>query len=609
MLQKRFFSLFLLLVSFTLHAQDYSFAWLTDIHIGAPNAEQDLMNCVQDINKRSTISFVIATGDIAEKGKDAELTKAKEILDKLNVPYYIIPGNHDTKWSESGNTIFKQLWKDDKFYFRKGNTALIGMNSGVYWRGGGGHFTAEDLVWLDSVVSKESKGYELYFYSHHPMDGDVHNWFKAINILRKGNIKALFWGHGHNNRLKTIHGIPGAMGRSSLTGKTVWGYTIAESFADSIVLFESNGDAPLKRWGVIDKRTSAPLPAVDSLQTIAYNANLLWSKEFHSTLSAPLLIYENKIYAAFYDGTLRCFDEKGKQLWSNTAFGTVVSRPAAAANILAVGTVEGELLTYNASTGVLIQSIGLEKKITSQFTIINSVYQGEKTLGVVFGTSDGTLYNYDLYFLNLIWENTSAKAMIETRPLYVKDRLVFGAWDNYLYCVDAVSGALNWRWTENQNFYYSPAAAVPVSDGKAVYISVPDKYVSAVDLMLGSTIWRKNSFDAWESIGISQDGKRLFIKSVQDKFFVAESSNGKLIMESNMKSGLDTMPVELPEYDGKVLFSGKHGMIYMADQVKKETIPVLFLGTARAHTVQQLSPGVFAASNIDGKIAVFRLKQ
>lgn len=607
MTHNRFFALAFLLLSFSLSAQDYTFAWLSDIHIGAPTAEQDLMNCVMDINKRRNISFVVATGDIGEKGRDAELTKAKEILDKLNVPYYIIPGNHDTKWSESGNTIFKELWGDDKFYFRTGNTAHIGINSGVYWRGGGGHFTAEDLVWLDSVVNKESKGYKLYFYSHHPMDGDVHNWFKAVNILREGNIKALFWGHGHNNRLKTIHGIPGAMGRSTLTAKTVWGYTIAESYADSIVLNESNGDAPLKRWGVINKRTAAPLPQVDSLQTIPYAAKVLWQKEFYSMLSAPLLIYEKKIYAAFYDGTIRCFDEKGKQLWSNTAFGTIVSRPAAASNILAVGTVEGELLTYNATTGALIQSIGLEKGITSQFTIINSVYQGEKTLGVVFGTSDGTLYNYDLYFLNLIWENTSAKAMIETRPLFVKDRIIYGAWDNYLYCVDAATGALNWRWTENQNFYYSPAAAVPVTDGKAVYISVPDKHVSAIDLMLGNTIWRNKNFDAWESIGISEDGKRLFVKGVQDKFFIAESSNGKLLMESNMKSGLDTMPVEIAEYNGTVLFTGKHGMIYRSDYAAKETKPVLFIGTARAHSIQELSPGVYAASNIDGKIVIFRL--
>ncbi|QOJ28301.1 MAG: PQQ-binding-like beta-propeller repeat protein [Ignavibacteriales bacterium] len=607
MFTKRLITLVFLL-SFSLNAQDYSFAWLTDIHIGAPGAEEDLLSCVQDINKRSTISFVVATGDIAEKGRDAELTKAKEILDQLKVPYYIIPGNHDTKWSESGNTIFKQLWKDDKFYFRKGRTAHIGINSGVYWRGGGGHFTAEDLVWLDSIVNKESKGFELYFYSHHPLDGDVHNWFKAANILRKGNIKAFFWGHGHNNRLKTIHGIPGAMGRSTLKGKTVWGYTIADSYADSIVLYEANGDTTLKRWGMIDKRTSAPLASVDSLQTIAYNANLLWSKEFHSTLSAPLLIYDKKIYAAFYDGTIRCFDANGRLLWTNTAFGTIVSRPAAASNILAVGTAEGELLTYNATTGALIQSIGLEKKITSQFTIINSVYQGEKTLGVVFGTSDGTLYNYDLFFLNLIWENTSAKAMIETRPLFVKDRILYGAWDNYLYCVDAATGTLNWRWTENQNFYYSPAAAVPVTDGNAVYISVPDKHVSAIDLMLGKTIWRNKSFDAWESIGISQDGKRVFIKATHNKFFMADAATGKMIMESDMKSGLDTMPVELMEYDGKVLFTGKHGVIYMADHLKKETLPVLYAGTARAHTVQQISPGVFAASNIDGKILVFSLR-
>lgn len=600
------FSTLLLLFVFTVSgfSQSYKYAWLSDIHIGSPEAETDLLNCVQDINFRKDIGFVIATGDIAEKGRDEELRKAKELLDKLNVPYYIIPGNHDTKWSESGNTIFSNLWGDDKFFFIKENTAHIGLNTGVYWRGGGGHVIPEDLHWLDSILTNHAGDKEIYFYTHHPLDGDVDNWFKVTNLLRKKNIRTFFWGHGHANRLKQIKSIPGVMGRSTLSKGKKWGYTIVSSHPDSIQFFEANSDTTVSQWGTIYKSADSVLVPVDSAQSMSFDAKILWEKDFKSTLSAPLLVYNNKIYAAFYDGTIRCLSSEGKLLWQNTAFGTVVAKPAVQSDILIVGTIDGELITYDANTGKIIQSIGIDKRITSQFTIINTEYQGEKTYGVVFGTSDGTLYNYDIFFLNLIWENNSAKGMIETRPLYVNNRLVYGSWDNYLYCVDARSGILNWSWTENKNFYYSPAAAIPVSDGKSVFICTPDKYVSSIDLLLGKTNWRNNSFNAWESIGLSADMKTLYIKSIQDKFYAADPATGKQKYVSNIGYGLDTMPVELPEHMGSVIVTGKSGMVWKVNPAGPY-IPLIFLGTARAHTPNPLMGNAWVVSNMDGKIVCF----
>lgn len=601
----KFSTIFLLfVVTSTAFTQSYKFAWLSDIHIGSPDAEQDLLHCVQDINFRKDLDFVVATGDIAEKGRDEELRKAKELLDKLNIPYYIIPGNHDTKWSESGNTIFPALWGDNKFFFVHKKTAHIGLNTGVYWRGGGGHVIPEDLHWLDSILTHHVETEEIYFYTHHPLDGDVDNWFKVTNILKKKNIRLFLWGHGHANRMKKIQSIPGVMGRSTLSKGKKWGYTIAENYPDSVLFFESNSDTVLTQWGTVYKSADSVLTYIDSVQTKSYDAKIIWEKDYKSTLSAPLLVYNNKIYAAFYDGTIRCLSAEGEVLWQNTAFGTVVSKPAAQSDILIVGTIEGELITYDANTGKIIQSLGTDKRITSQLTVINTEYQGEKTYGVVFGCSDGSLYNYDIFFLNLIWENTSAKGMIETKPLYINNRLVYGSWDNYLYCVDARSGILNWSWTENQNFYYSPAAAIPVSDGESVYISTPDKYVSSIDLLLGKTNWRKNNFNAWESISLSPDNNTLYIKSIQDKVYAVEPATGKQKYVSEIGFGLDTMPVEIPEHNGAALVTGKPGMVWKVNPAGPY-IPLLFLGTARAHTPFNINGNHWVVSNMDGKIVCF----
>src|SRR5829696_9248997 len=111
---KRFLLLALVSFSISTFAQKkpFRFAFISDTHIGSPNggAEEDLRTTVADINSMTGIAFVVLTGDITELGKDEELKLAKRILDSLSVPYYIIPGNHDTGWSESGGLSFTRVF-------------------------------------------------------------------------------------------------------------------------------------------------------------------------------------------------------------------------------------------------------------------------------------------------------------------------------------------------------------------------------------------------------------------------------------------------------------------------------------------------------------------
>src|SRR3970040_2548955 len=96
------------------------FAWMSDTHIGNPTAAEDLRNSVNDINSLYELNFTILSGDITEMGSNEELKIAKQILDSLQKPYYIVPGNHDCKCSESGATTFIKLWGDDRFVFQSG---------------------------------------------------------------------------------------------------------------------------------------------------------------------------------------------------------------------------------------------------------------------------------------------------------------------------------------------------------------------------------------------------------------------------------------------------------------------------------------------------------
>ncbi len=612
---------FLVLFYFTnsfIIGQSLNFAVISDLHIGATNAEENLSLVINDINLKNEIQFVIATGDITEKGKNEELEDAKNLLDRLNIPYYIIPGNHDTKWSESGCTKFIELWNDNKFYFQKSLIHFIGLNSGICMRGGGGHISIEDLHWLDSIITKINSNEKILFFTHHPLDGDIDNWFKATNILQKKNIRVIFYGHGHSNKFSYLNDIPAIMTRSTLSDKNGWGYSLFGITNDSLFTTEINAAQQNKMWASISLNDTLIIPKIDSLQFENYSINILWQKDLNKTIISSPLVYEDKIVTTTANGEIFCFNQNGNQIWNYNTNSRIVSRSNAIADILVVGTISGDLYTFDINTGKVLQILGLGESITSQISFYTIQQLDEQINFIIVGTNSGTIHCYEFNTLNPVWSNSDATGMIETRPLVIKDKVIYGSWDGYLYCVDAKTGLLIWKWSENKNFYYSPASCIPVSDGKNIYITTPDKYTSAIDLLLGKTIWRKNTFSSWESIGISNEKKRLFIKSDKDKFYIVNAASSSIIKNINLGYGLDTSPNEILEFNGNIIFGGKNGIIYLIDK-NYNSKKLLFLGNSRVHSIYQIfvrprqsaetggKENTFVSTNMDGKIVVFSL--
>jgi len=108
--------------------EEWSFAIITDLHIGRMYPDYDgnqeyylterLGKVVKWINDYKNtpgynIKFVIVLGDLSNSGKENELNKAKSILDKLEVPYIPVLGNHDIiRGWVNGKNHFKDVFAD-----------------------------------------------------------------------------------------------------------------------------------------------------------------------------------------------------------------------------------------------------------------------------------------------------------------------------------------------------------------------------------------------------------------------------------------------------------------------------------------------------------------
>jgi len=590
-------------------AQNLRFAWVTDIHIGNPIGATNLGLVIDSLNARNDISFVVASGDIAEKGKTSELEEAFTIFKKLRHPYYIIPGNHDTKWSESANTAFTAIFGGERFVADYNGNRFIGINSGIYWRGGGGHATPESRRWLDSVLNKTPNNTPVYFFIHHPLEpGNIDNWFKVTNSLRKKNIKAIFVGHGHSTKRYNFNGIPGFMLKASVSGAKDQGrfYGVVEIAPDSIRIFENGVGYRDARWTSIPADSSLTIPKVDSTQFVNYGVNLQWLNEMQTTFTAAPIIYKENVYVVSKSGFLFCLDSSGTARWDINLEAEVSSTPTISDDILYVATVQGDVHAINAITGAHVQAVGMEGPITSRLIVVPATYNGEKTKALLLGNSAGKLTALEVKSFVVIWENTEAQGMIESMPLYIDNKIVYGAWDGYLHCVDMATGLTNWKWSENINFYYSPAATNPVTDVSSVFVSLPDKNIAAIDLFTGKTRWKKSSFNAWESVGISADKKTVFVKSIDNVFYLVDAKTGNLKKEIPAGYGFDTVPCTPFNYAGYILFNTRSGMVYGIDASLKPK-QLLFLGNSRVHQLAASQTRVVALT-MDGTVAVFKLK-
>ena len=80
----------------------------------------------------------------------------------LDIPYWVVSGNHDAKWSESGCNTFVRVFGYEQFEFEAGGYRFMGCNSGPDMRMTGALVPRSSMNWLKS----KEPGKPLIFLNH-----------------------------------------------------------------------------------------------------------------------------------------------------------------------------------------------------------------------------------------------------------------------------------------------------------------------------------------------------------------------------------------------------------------------------------------------------------
>ncbi len=202
-------------------------AQISDFHIAGPDRKtygiapmaENTSRCIDHINAMTPKpDLVMVSGDICDTGALNETRRAKTILDKLRMPYFVIPGNHDERgalFEVFGGAACPARDADFINYVIEPEAhelrlpaplRVIAMDSTIPGETGG-ELGAKRLTWLDAQLASDRDRRPTLIFMHHPpvdvslrethVDGFIGANKLGKIVARYRNIERICCGHIH----------------------------------------------------------------------------------------------------------------------------------------------------------------------------------------------------------------------------------------------------------------------------------------------------------------------------------------------------------------------------------------------------------------------------
>ena len=186
----------------------FPFVVLNDLHYLSPECGSWLEGLVRKVNATPGIELVLVLGDLAETGALEELAAAKGILDRLRVPYYTVPGNHDgppdrplrVGDGDAGLANYESLFPDRRNYtfVHKGWQFLaLDTTNGSGWKEL--PIPEDAFAFARQAAATLDRAAPTILFTHMPLEPTVRyassQGYELLRILLPLNLRIVFSGH------------------------------------------------------------------------------------------------------------------------------------------------------------------------------------------------------------------------------------------------------------------------------------------------------------------------------------------------------------------------------------------------------------------------------
>ena len=144
---------------------------VSDLHAGA-HEETETASALARFVERTEPQLVVASGDLAHRGRRSQLERAAELLRSLGPPVLAVPGNHDLPstaarflrpWTE-----FERIWETTEPTASLPGLHVVGLNSARPFRYQGGAVSGTQLERAaDRLGAAEADALRVVVLHHH----------------------------------------------------------------------------------------------------------------------------------------------------------------------------------------------------------------------------------------------------------------------------------------------------------------------------------------------------------------------------------------------------------------------------------------------------------
>lgn len=197
--------------------ESFRFALITDLHLqNGDNSVSRLQRVIRHINQSDSIDFVLVAGDLVEYADTSSLHLARRLIDHLQRPHYVVPGNHDTLLKGIYNDNYTKVFGNPHFSFLHRGIRFIGFSTAPHKIGKGsvgeGEFVFFNQLLRDTTYLPSTPTIAL---THYPLlEGDVKNPDKTIQALGRLHTILVLCGHYHRNAFFSFQDILGIVNRA-----------------------------------------------------------------------------------------------------------------------------------------------------------------------------------------------------------------------------------------------------------------------------------------------------------------------------------------------------------------------------------------------------------
>lgn len=162
-----------------------------------------------------------------------------------------------------------------------------------------------------------------------------------------------------------------------------------------------------------------------------------------------------------------------------------------------------------------------------------------------------------------------------------------------------------------EGMHFSPAAVWPVAANGKVFITDPQRAMTAIDIKTGDTVWRTFRSAVRETIGLSEDGERVYSKTMNDSIvcYSAMENTPQELWASDVGFGYEHAPSMQVEKGGVMFGSTKEGLIFALEGKTGKVLWKHKTGNSLISTVVPLNRQEILFTATSGEVGLLRANQ